>query len=155
MPDIDELIADDQAVSAAAYDELEDNNYMMMMQDTGENARERDDDDDMDGQSGGRGDAGNGRGGREMAGDGDGAGEGERPWQEMMGGCSDEGAGSGGTGSSGINADAEVQVGVGGARERVGPGKWRRVATLARWEPSARARMLSQLEDATVDVTGD
>ena len=73
----------------------------------------------------------------------------------MMGGCSDEGAGGGGTGSSGINADAEVQVGVGGARERVGPGKWRRVATLARWEPSARAHMLSQLEDATVDVTGD
>ena len=69
--------------------------------------------------------------------------------------ASDEGAGGGGTGSSGINADAEVQVGVGGARERVGPGKWRRVATLARWEPSARARMLSHLEDATVDVTGD
>ena len=42
MPDIDELIADDQAVSAAAYDELEDNDYLM--QEAGENAtREQDD----------------------------------------------------------------------------------------------------------------
>ena len=50
---------------------------------------------------------------------------------------------------------AEAPVGVGTARERAGPGKWRRIVTLARWEPSARARMLSHLEDATIDVTGD
>ena len=50
---------------------------------------------------------------------------------------------------------AERQVGVGNARERVGPGKRRRVATLARWEPSARAHMLACLDEATIDVTGD
>ena len=60
-----------------------------------------------------------------------------------------EGDGSGGGGT------AAAVVGVGRARERVGPGKWRRVATLARWEPSARAHMLSHLEGATADVTGD
>ena len=69
--------------------------------------------------------------------------------------CSDEEKGSGGANSSEIAAGAATPVGVGRARERAGPGKWRRVATLARWEPSARAHMLSHLEDATIDVTGD
>ena len=160
MPDIDELIADDQAVSAAAYDELEDNDFIMMMvQDTGENAaRKQDDPDNADGQSVGRGGEGGGRGRAGRARDGDGAGDGETEseWEELMGGCSGEGEGSGGVGGGGTAASAAAPVGVGRARERVGPGKWRRVATLARWEPSARAHMLSHLvEGATVDVTGD
>ena len=99
MPDVDELIADDQAVSAAAYDELEDNDYMMMMQDAGADAaRGPDDADDADGRSGEGGDAGNGRDGREIARDGDSAGgsEEERAWRGMMGGYGDEGAGGGG-----------------------------------------------------------
>ena len=60
-----------------------------------------------------------------------------------------------GRGSNVREAGTTSPVGVGRARERVGPGKWRRVATLARWELSAREHMLSHLEDATIDVTGD
>ena len=73
----------------------------------------------------------------------------------MMGGHGDEGVGGRGISEGSTAAHDAVLVGVGGARERAGPGKLRRVATLARWEPSARARMISHLEDATVDVTGD
>ena len=111
----------------------------------------------MDGQSGGKGGEGGGRGGQGRARDGDSAGDGETEsaWEELMGECSDEEKRSGGVDSSGIAAGAAAPVGVGRARERAGPGKWRRVATLARWEPSARAHMLSHLEDATIDVTGD
>ena len=53
MPDVDELIADDQAIGAAAYDELEDNDYMMIQ--AGEDdARRRSDagDDDQSGEGG-------------------------------------------------------------------------------------------------------
>ena len=86
-------------------------------------------------------------------------GETESAWKELMGECSDEGERSEGVDSSGIAAGSAAPVGVGRARERVGPGKWRRVATLAKWEPSARAHlhhMLSHLvEGATADVTGD
>ena len=61
-----------------------------------------------------------------------------------------------GPGPNGGGGDtAKEVVGVGTARERAGPGKQRRVATLARWEPSARAHMLACLEGATIDVTGD
>ena len=73
----------------------------------------------------------------------------------MMGEYDGEGEGGGNIDSDRAAASAAAPVGVGGARERAGPGKWRRVATLARWEPSARAHMLSHLEDATIDVTGD
>ena len=72
-------------------------------------------------------------------------------WGALMKAHSEGGEGDG----SGGGGTTAAVVGVGRARERVGPGKWRRVATLARWEPSARAHMLSHLEGATADVTGD
>ena len=68
--------------------------------------------------------------------------------------CSEEG-GIIGHSLSSTSDVAERQVGVGTAREMAGPGKKRRVTTLARWEPSARAHMLACLADATIDVTGD
>ena len=158
MPDIDELIADDQAIGAAEYDELEDNDYiMLMMQDTGGSDECRSgnagDENERGGESGAEG---SGSGGQGTAESGDSAAE-ESEWREMMEEGS-EGEGSGGQSMSsmaGGGSSAGAMVGVGRARERAGPGKWRRVATLARWEPSARARMQSQLESATIDVTGD
>ena len=69
--------------------------------------------------------------------------------------------GSVGQSSAGDGGTAAGPVGVRKARERAGPGKRRRVATLAIWEPSinqrGRAHMLTNiyLEDATNDVTGD
>ena len=75
-------------------------------------------------------------------------------WRELMRVCSEEGEIIGQSLSSTSDV-AERQVGVGTARERAGPGKKRRVTTLARWEPSARAHMLACLADATIDVTGD
>ena len=83
------------------------------------------------------------------SGDGTGAKDGGE-WGDMMGECSEE---SGRAGRSpndeGGDAARGEMVGVGKARERVGPGKRRRVVTLARWEPSARAHMLECLESAT------
>ena len=72
-----------------------------------------------------------------------------------MGECSEEGGDTRHGLNSGGGAAAERMVGVGKTRERAGPGKQRRVVTLARWEPSARAHMLTCLENATIDVTGD
>ena len=78
-------------------------------------------------------------------------------WGEVMKGCSGdrERQDDGGSGASSSDSNAMAGMGVGRARERAGPGKWRRVVTLARWEPSARAHMLTHLKDATIDVTGD
>ena len=64
---------------------------------------------------------------------------GDNEWGALMKAHSEGGEGDG----SGGGGTTAAVVGVGRARERVGPGKWRRVATLARWEPSARAHMLS------------
>ena len=122
----------------------------MMIQAGEDDARRRSDAGD-DGRSGGGRAEGDGWGGQ--GGDGDGAEEaGGSEWEAMMRACSE---GEEGDSRGGGDATATA-VGVGRARERVGPGKWRRVATLARWEPSARAHMLSHLaEGATADVTGD
>ena len=145
---------------AAEHDELEYDDYYITMQDTGEdNAHWRGNGDNEDAQSdGGRGE-GNRDGGQGAAqGDVDtdsvmGASE----WGEVMKGCSGdrERQDDGGSGASSSDSNAMAGMGVGRARERAGPGKWRRVVTLARWEPSARAHMLTHLKDATIDVTGD
>ena len=123
----------------------------MKMQNTGENdARKQGDAGDGDGRSDEGEDEGDGDGGQ-GGGCGDTSDAGRGAWGEMMREHGEDGEG----GSSGDKDRAVAMVGVGRARERAGPGKWRRVATLARWEPSARAHMLSHLEDATADVTGD
>ena len=128
----------------------------MMQANTGEDgAQRRERDEEANEGSGGDGDGGDGCGGRRVARSGDSAGGGqEGEWEEMMGECSEERAGTGHSANNSGDA-AERPVGVGKARERAGPGKRRRVATLARWEPSARAHMLTCLDDATIDVTGD
>ena len=130
------------------------------MQDTGENnAHWRGNGDNEDEQS----DGGRAEGNRD---DGQGAAKGDADtdsvmgaseWGEVMKECSGDGErrDDGGGGACGSGSDAMAGIGVGRARERAGPGKWRRVVTLARWEPSARAHMLSHLKDATIDVTGD
>ena len=158
IPDFDELIADDQAIGAAEHNELEYDDYTMM-QDAGENDTcWRGDVDNEDAQSDEGGAKGNENDGRGAAGGDDGAGTmGAGEWGEVMRECSgdEERRDDGGSGTSGDGGGAMAAVGVGRARERAGPGKWRRVVTLARWEPSARAHMLSHLKDATIDVTGD
>ena len=130
---------------------------MMMQADTGEDsARRRAHAGEKDGGSGGIGDGegGSGREGATRDGDSAGAEEGSE-WGRLMGECSEEGGDAGHGPISGGGDAAEQMVGVGRARERAGPGKQRRVVTLARWEPSARAHMLTCLENATIDVTGD
>ena len=105
-------------------------------------AQRRECDEEEDEGGGGDGDGSGDRGGRRAARSGDSAGgrqEGE--WGELMGECSEVRENTG-HGPNNCGNAAERQVGVGNARERVGPGKRRRVATLARWEPSARAHML-------------
>ena len=125
-----------------------------MQANAGEDEAQRRARDEEEGEgSGGDGDGGDGCGGREAARSGDSAGGGqEEEWGEMMGECSREETEHSSNGSGAVTGR---QVGVGKARERAGPGKRRRVATLARWEPSARAHMLACLDDATIDVTGD
>ena len=156
LPDVDELINDDQAVGAAIYDELEDNDYMMMQAEADEDgAQRREHDEAADEGSGGDRDGGDGGGGRRAARSSDSAGGGqEGEWEEVMGECSEAREGTGHSPDDHGDA-AQRHVGVGTARERAAPGKRRRVATLARWEPSARAHMLACLDDATIDVTGD
>ena len=128
----------------------------MMPANAGEDGAQRRARDEEEGEgSGGDGDGGDGCGEREAARSGDSAGgEQEGEWGEMMGECSEE-RGDTGRSSHDSGAVTERQVGVGKARERAGPGKRRRVTTLARWEPSARAHMLACLDDATIDVPGD
>ena len=94
-------------------------------------------------------------------GEGSGGGAGAKDggeWGEMMGEmgeCSEERRHTEHDPNGGGGDAVRDMVGVGKARERVGPGKRRRAVTLARWEPSARAHMLGCLESATIDVTGD
>ena len=122
----------------------------MMMQDAGENdTRWRGNIDNDDEQSDGGRVKGNGNDGQGAAGGDDGAGTmGAGEWGEVMRECSEdeERKEDGSSGASGGGSGAMAAVGVGRARERAGPGKWRRVVTLARWEPSARAHMLSHLK---------
>ena len=129
----------------------------MLMQDTGDNAtREPDGADDEGSPSEGDSEAAEGDSGQGTARDGSSAAcARNNAWEEMKGECSEGEERRASGGSSDGNARATAMVGEGRAREREGPGKWRRVTTLARWEPSARAHMLSHLEDATIDVTGD
>ena len=149
----------DQAIGAAICDELEDDDYFYMMQAgaNGDGARERAQaDEGEDGGSSGDGHDGGGRVGEGATGSGDGTGAKDGgEWGEMMGECSEERGRAGRSPSDGGGDAAGEIVGVGKARERVGPGRQRRVVTLARWEPSARAHMLECLENATIDVTGD
>ena len=148
IPDVEELINDDQAMGAAMYDELEDNDFYMVQasadEDGGRGQVHADDGEDEE-----RG--GNGHDGGARVGEGaDGAGaEDGGEWGEMMRGCSEESEHAGPGPNGGGSDTAKEVVGVGKARERAGPGKQRRVATLARWEPSARAHMLACLESAT------
>ena len=125
------------------------------MQDTGENdAHWRGNGDNEEERS----DGGRAEGNRD---DGQGAAKGDADtdsvmgaseWGEVMKGCSGdkERKDDGRSGASSSDCNAMAGVGVGRARERAGPGKWRRVVTLARWEPSARTHMLNHLKDATI-----
>ena len=129
---------------------------MMMQAEADEVSEQRREHDEAEDEgSGGDGAGGDGGGGRGAARSGDSAGGGQGgEWEEMMRECSEEREETGRSPDNSSDA-AERPVGVGTARERAGPGKRRRVATLARWEPSARAHMLACLDDATIDVTGD
>ena len=88
---------------------------------------------------------------------GDDDGAAEAAPADARGAATDSGDGGTGGGEAGQEwsdaaAAAEAARGEGGEEGRIGPGWRRRVATLARWEPSAWAHMSRALGKRTHDV---